>query len=652
MQNLQEYPFWDVTISDLFWNKWMNVNLDALYYQWEQLEKTRCIDNFRIAAGTRKGFREGWFFSDSDAYKWLDAAARHHKAHPHKELLYLMDQFIQLVKKVQMEDGYIYTYNQILFPGKRWMNLWIEHELYCLGHLIEAIISVYNAFQDKSVLQIAIKAADLIVHEFMDKDGNNVPGHQEIELALLKLYDATQNENYLKMSEQFLVRRGDVKKIFFKYLKQNASVGKRVLQVKKLKKDYIDDHPEYEPFKLPAHVKPDNPPFIGLRWIFNTGSGKGHQQHALLKNQLTPEGHSVRFTYTQAAMVHLHRLHSHRELFDASVQSWDYMIEKRTYPTGGLGSIPAVEGWGKDYELNGEYAYCETCAAIGSLLWNWQMQLATKDPKYADFYEWQLYNAVITGFGVDGTTYLYRNPLISKGTIQRESWYGVPCCPSNLSRTIAELPGKIAISDETSLLINQYIGCTLETNQAKLKMNSSFPWKGDVSIKIEPKSEFMLNIRIPGWVDNPEIKINEKSYTIPDRTKVKTNTASGYSPKNSYYLEVNHAWESGDIVEILFPMNVAILNYHKKVRNYRNRGTLTRGPLVYCIEDIDNIDIDIFSCVIDRDQQFEIGNGIKNHEDVVTISGKTKKGKKFLAIPYYFWGNRGNSKMNAVLKFS
>ena len=172
MEGVHVYPFWEVSISDSFWDKWNAINLDALYYQWDQLEKTRCIDNFRIAAGTRQGFREGWFFSDSDAYKWLDAAARYHKGNPHKELLYLMDGFIQLIKNVQKEDGYIYTYNQIFFPGKKWMNLWIEHELYCIGHLIEAIISVYNTFQDKSILEIAFKAANLIVYDFLDKDGN------------------------------------------------------------------------------------------------------------------------------------------------------------------------------------------------------------------------------------------------------------------------------------------------------------------------------------------------------------------------------------------------------------------------------------------------------------------------------------------------
>ncbi|TFG20122.1 MAG: hypothetical protein EU530_04260, partial [Promethearchaeota archaeon] len=578
MNDLREYPFWEVSLSDPFWDELTKVNLDALYYQWEQLEKTRCIDNFRIAAGTRQGFREGWFFSDSDAYKWLDAAARYHKIHPHKELLYLMDIFIQLIKKVQMDNGYLYTYNQIFFPNQKWMNLFIEHELYCLGHLIEAIISVYQTFQDRSVLYIATKAADLIVQDFMDKDGTYVPGHQEIEIALLKLYETTQNENYLKMSEQFLTRRGDVKGIFFKYLNQNKSVGKRSSYVKKMKEKFFAEHPEYEPFKLPAHVKPNNPAFIILRWMANTGSGKGHQQHDLLKNQLTPEGHSVRFTYTQAAIAHLHRHHTHPELFNASKQCWEHMVDKRTYPTGGLGSLPLIEGWGRDYELDGEFAYCETCAAIGSLLWNWQLTVITKEAKYADFFEWQLYNAVLTGLGVKGDTYLYRNPLISKGTIKRENWYQVPCCPSNLSRTIAEMGGKIISSENDAIYLHQYIGSRVNTPKANIQIESSFPWNGNIKISIDPKSSFNLNLRIPSWCTNPAVNLNNEPVDLPLKQKTMEPTASGYSPHESNYLTAEHEWKSGDRIDINFPMEINVLRYHKKVKNYKNRGTLTRGP--------------------------------------------------------------------------
>ncbi|MHA1110062.1 MAG: glycoside hydrolase family 127 protein [Promethearchaeota archaeon] len=651
MQDLHDYPFSDVTISDPFWDKWMEINLDALYYQWEQLEKTKCIDNFRIAAGKRQGFREGWFFSDSDAYKWLDAAARYHKLHPHKELLYLMNNFIQLIKSVQMEDGYINTYNQIFFPSEKWINLWIEHELYCLGHLIEAMISLYQTFNDESVLQIATKAADLIVRDFMNKDGTFIPGHQEIEIALLKLYEVTQNENYSKMSEQFLTRRGDVSGILVKYLKQAISEGKRAKQVKKQKNHYISEHPKYAGFELPGHVVQKNPPFIGLRWINIVGSGRYGQQHTSLQNQLTPEGHSVRYVYTQTAMVHLHRLHTNKPFLSASTESWKHMIEKRTFPTGGLGSIPAVEGWGNDYELNGEYAYCETCAAIGSLLWNWQLLLATKEAKYADFFEWQLYNAVLVGIGMKGNSYLYRNPLISKGGLHREPWYQVPCCPSNLSRTFADLGGKIIASNEESLYINQFISGSINSSKGKITIKSTLPWSGDINIEVEPSSKFDLHVRIPGWVLNPIVKINSDEIKTPERSNIEENTASGYSPNTSYFLKLEKSWETGDIVKIHFPVDVNVLRYHKKVKNYGRRGTLTRGPLVYCLEDIDNPVIDIFTCVIDPTQTFEVEKGVEGFENVVTITGKTKKGKKFVAVPYFFWGNRGISKMNAVLKF-
>jgi len=652
MENIHEYPFWEVSITDSFWDKWVEANLNALYYQWKQLENTRCIDNFRIVAGLKEGFREGWFFSDSDAYKWLDATARFYKVHPYSKLLELMNEFIHLIRQVQSEEGYINTYNQIFFPNKKWTNLWIGHELYCLGHLIEAIISVYRAFHDNSTLLMATKAADLVVRDFTDKDGSYVPGHQEIEIALIKLFEITQNTSYLKMAQQFLTRRGNVSGIFFKYLKQIASVRKKSKHVKKLKTQYFKDHPNYSKIQLPPRVQTHNPSFMTLRRLINTLSGKGHQHHDLLQNQLIPEGHSVRYTYTHIAMVHLHRLSANKPLLNASISSWDYMVRKRTFPTGGLGSLPMIEGFGRDYELNGEFAYCETCAGIGSLLWNWQLNLATKDPKYADFFEWQLYNAVLVGMGISGTTYLYRNPLMSKSVLKRESWFEVPCCPSNLSRTLASLGSNILFSDQQSVYINQYIGCSVDTPNAKFSMKSSLPFDGHIKISIKPKiSQFVLNLRIPSWVSNPNIHINKEKLEIPLHYFNGQPTASGYSPYRSYYLPITHSWKSGDVVDIYLPMEIIILKYHKKVKNYSQCGTLTRGPLVYCLEDLDNPEINVFECVIDSSHGFHIEETMNEHPNIVLIKGMTTKGLEITAVPYYFWGNRGRSKMNTVLKF-
>jgi DUF1680 family protein len=219
-------------------------------------------------------------------------------------------------------------------------------------------------------------------------------------------------------------------------------------------------------------------------------------------------------------------------------------------------------------------------------------------------------------------------------------------------QSITELPRKIVTTDEHNLFIHHFISSTIETEIAKISLDSTFPWNGDITIKVEPKTEFELLVRIPSWVNNPEILINGKPYDIADRRTTYMQTASGFSPKTSYYLKLEHPWASGDEVKIWFPMNVRILGYHKRVRKYQKRGTLTRGPLVYCLEDIDNLDIDIFNCVIEKNQKFEIGNMMKDYEDIITISGKTKKGRHFVAIPYFFWGNRGLSKMNAVLKFT
>ena len=258
----------------------------------------------------------------------------------------------------------------------------------------------------------------------------------------------------------------------------------------------------------------------------------------------------------------------------------------------------------------------------------------------------------MTGIGSNGTTYLYRNPLISKGeAITREPWYQVPCCPSNISRIFAELSGKLVTSDENTIYLNQFIGSSVETSLGKLTINSSLPWSGTVEITIDSTSQFDLKIRIPSWVTEPVVKVNGKEVKNPERLILENETASGFSPKSSYYMSIENSWATGDAVNIHFPLTIKILRYHKKMRKYKQRGTLTRGPLVYCLESIDNPDLDIFNCTIDQKQTFETIKGLRSNQEIVCITGYTIKGEKFTAIPYYFWGNRGKSKMNAVLKF-
>ncbi|MBN2155647.1 MAG: glycoside hydrolase family 127 protein [Candidatus Lokiarchaeota archaeon] len=648
----QENSIPEISIVDSFWDYWSRTNLNALYYQWEQLEKTHCIENFRIAIGKSDSFREGWFFSDSDAYKWLDAAGRYYSTNPRPELLHLIQEFLFLIQRAQMEDGYLYTYNQIFFPSNRWVNLWIEHELYCLGHLIEAIISVSQALNDEKILDVAIKAADLIVQEFLGKDGNYIPGHQEIELALLKLYKITNNQNYLNLGSHFLNIRGDIKQIAWKLFRQNLSVNSRKKYVEKQRKQFFQEHPQAHQVQLPAHVQFNYSLGMVIRWIYQTLSGKYQQQHTLLQNQLTPEGHAVRFSYTHAAIAMLHSLLPRSPLFKASSSAWDHMVQKRMFVTGGLGSIPMVEGFGHDYELNGSYAYCETCAAVGSVLWNWEMSKITHDAKFSELLEWQLYNSVLGGMGTDGSTYLYRNPPLSKGVLQRVPWYQVPCCPSNISRLLADIRKYIYDVDPLNfktLYINQYFSNTVKfpfKPSIQASIHSKIPWGGNVSINIKLTAPwtFDLHIRIPGWTKNPKIFINEEEVNFfPSKSSIRT--ASGCSPYEGKYLKISRTWDANNTVQLDFPMCVNKLRAHEKVKSNRGKIALTRGPLVYCIESIDNPNQDIFRLQVDPTQKFSTEKLSIHNYDVIALKGISFDGEEVTAIPFYCWGNRGKSEM-------
>ena len=423
-----------------FWAPWLEVNNQhAIYHQWEQLEASGCIDNFRILAGEKTGFREGWFFADSDAHKWLDAAARIYALDPAPRLEALMNGYISLLQKCQAEDGYLYTYNQIHFPTQRWINLQIEHELYCHGHLIEAGVSHYQATGTRTLLDIAIKAADRIVADFAGKGPAETPGHQEIEIALLKLYEVTKQQTYLDMAHQFLAQRGQQKGFALSVVRQFVDVGKREKWVKEHKEDYLQSHPQ----AVVGHVPPVNavkkPRGALLRWYLGALNGQYFQQHQPLVKQTIPVGHAVRFAYLQTAAAMYARITGDTVWLLTLKTSWQRMVQHRMYITGGIGSLPLMEGFGRDDELDPEYAYAETCAALGSVFWNWEMTQLTGEAQYSDLLEWQLYNAALVGMGQNGQCYLYNNPLAVRDDIQRRAWYEVPCCPSNLSRTWASL---------------------------------------------------------------------------------------------------------------------------------------------------------------------------------------------------------------------
>jgi DUF1680 family protein len=639
---MQELSARHVRITDPFWSPRLAVNAEkAIFHQWQQLEDTRCIDNFRIAAGEKQGFREGFFFADSDAYKWLDAASRIYALKADPKLASLMDSLIALLARAQMPDGYIFTYNQIHFPDQRWVNLQIEHELYCHGHLIEAGVSHYEATGRRDLLEICIKAADLLVHDLLDASNDKTCGHEEIELALIRLHRVTGKPDYLELAREFVERRGRIPFFALHLWQQFKSYNQRKEQVNEMRKVYITEHPDYASFRLPGDNYAKKPKDSRARWYRNALRGFYHQQHAPIRQQTAPVGHSVRFGYLETAIAMLLREKADADLLSTLEQAWDRMVTRRMYITGGLGSAPEIEGFGDDYDLDPELAYAETCASIASLLWNWEMSLLTQNAQYDDLFEWQLYNATTVGMGQHGDTYLYNNPLEVHGGVRRLGWYSCPCCPSNLSRTFADLGKYIYSFEKDQLWIHQYFGneTTLDISiPVHIKIESELPWNGKVSIHVKPETrcEFTIHLRKPSSAAS--------SFSEP--------TASGYDPRQAVYEAMTRAWSpEGETIMVNYDMSIRLRHAHPNVKGHAGKVALTRGPLVYCLESVDQPDVDIFKVELDpsslRDEFVSDLLG-----GCVVIHGQGVNGQRLKFIPYFLWGNRGASQMTVWVRVS
>jgi len=534
----------------------------------------------------------------------------------------------------------------------RWINLQIEHELYCHGHFIEAGVSHYEATGRRDLLDLCIKAADLLVRDFLNASSDKTSGHEEIEIALLRLYRVTGKEDYLELARQFVERRGRTPLFPWHLLRQFKSHNERKAHVAELRKSYLAEHPEHRSFRLPEDNYARKPRFSRQRWYLSALRGLYAQQHKPVRKQTEPVGHSVRFGYLETAIAMLLRADlsprrarstqsektrnpSNESLLLTLEQAWERMVTRRMYITGGLGSAPGLEGFGRDYELDPEYAYAETCAALASLFWNWEMALLTRNARYSDLFEWQLYNAATVGMGQNGDTYLYNNPLEVHGGIRRRAWYVVPCCPSNLSRTFADLGKYIYSFGEDGLWIHQYISneATVEIGgPVRIKIESGLPWSGKVMVHVQPEAqrEFTIRLRKPSWEGIP---VAEAA------------TASGYDPRRADYETVTRRWSAGgETLEHNFDMSIQLRRAHPSVRGHAGKAAVTRGPLVYCLESVDNPDVDIFTARLDpASLSAEFIPGLLG--GCVAIHGETTDGKPLKFIPYFLWANRGESQM-------
>jgi DUF1680 family protein len=655
-------------ITNGFWGERLEVNgHSAIFHQWEQLEASGCIENFRIAAGDVDGLRTGFFFADSDAYKWLEAASRIFASFPDPKLASLIDEFIALLKRAQQPDGYIFTYNQIHFPGTRWVNLQIEHELYCHGHLIEAGVSHFLSTDRIDLLDIVRRAADRVVVDFQGKGAEHTPGHEEIEIALLRLYQITHHQPYLEQARQFIEQRGRNPLFGLSLLKQNKSVKMRGEFVQQQRNEYLAAHPDLEPYHLPPGNVSKRARNAKRRWYASALTGKYFQQHAPVRKQTVPVGHSVRFGYLETATAMLARETRDQTLLPALTQTWNTMVTRRMYVTGGIGSLPGLEGFGNDYELDPEYAYAETCAALASLFWNWEMAQLTGEAKYSDLFEWQLYNAATVGMGLDGSTYLYNNPLTSQGGVTRKPWYAVPCCPSNLSRTLADLGTYIYSSNKGALRIHQYISSELKDQTidwqdgksvtVRMTMNSGFPYDGHVTLKIAALSAvklavpFTMELRYPSWSTGMTIYVNgvREGLYPPAGADAAEAPASGYDPRLASFHLLHRDWVEGDEIAIQFEMPIITRRAHAKVKGHQGKVAVTHGPLVYCLESVDNPNVDIFNV------QVNLGSLDSHLEqtalgEILVLRGKAATGESLTFIPYFLWGNRGESQMTVWVK--
>jgi DUF1680 family protein len=351
-------------------------------------------------------------------------------------------------------------------------------------------------------------------------------------------------------------------------------------------------------------------------------------------------------------MAMLHQQKHDDQLLNAMEKAWDHMVSRRMYVTGGIGALPNIEGFGRDYELNPEFSYSETCAALGNMLWNWEMTQITGEARYADLTEWQLYNAAAVGLGQDGISYSYNNPLYCDGEFNRREWFKCPCCPSNLSRIWANLGQYIFSEKADQVWIHQYIGNTGTLGQGVgIEMESDFPWddKVKLSLQLESPTRLTLYLRVPSWTNGISLWVNGElqETELPPMASFAP-TASGYDPRESWYLPIQRVWKPGDTLEIQFEMTINTRATHHKVKSTLGQVAVTYGPLVYCLESIDNPKTNIFgakfdpsSLLVEFDGQLFGGCNV--------LKGQTISGESLTFIPYYLWANRGESKMTVYV---
>jgi len=644
LEKARSLPLSTVHIQDSFWSRYIRlVKDDIIPYQWDVLNdrvpeamKSYCIHNFRVAAGDMTGAFRGEVFQDTDVAKWLEAVAYTLEAYPDEGLEALADDIIELIERAQGDDGYLNTYFTLKEPNGRWLNLMEGHELYTAGHMIEAAVAYYQATGKRRFLDVVIRLADAIDEQFGPEENkcHGYPGHQEIELALVKLYHVTKEKKYLNLA---------------KYLIDVRGVGK----------NYFLQEEERPTFK---HIFPD---FKDYDPVYS-------QSHLPVIMQNEAVGHSVRAVYMYCAMADLAYETNDEVLMNACTRLWNNMVNKRMYITGGIGSSGILERFTTDYDLPNDENYSETCASIGLALFGKRLAEITKDASYMDVVERALYNTVLAGIAADGRSFFYVNPLevwpdncmlgTSKEHIRavRQKWFSVACCPTNISRTLASLGQYIYFQENDKLYINLFISnktkVTLGDTELDITLETKFPFENEIELNIKANKckRASIYIRVPNYAENFHIWVNKKrNEEIP--------IEKGYVVIEKEFCE--------DKLEIVFEAPARYVRANPKVRADAGKTAIVKGPLVYCLEEMDNGD-NLAAIYADTSQKLleSYDKELLNGTLVVYGKGKRLKDTKwhddelyktiepeledmtFKAIPYCFWCNRQPGEMMVWLK--
>lgn len=612
---VKEVPFTQVHIDDQFWAPRIETNRTvSIPSAFHECEVNGRFDNFAIAGGLMKGEHRGDFsFDDTDPYKIIEGASYSLAVRYDPDLDAYLDSVITLIAAAQEPDGYLttcVTNNCTRLSGwwgtSKWQKI-NSHELYNSGHLYEAAVAHYLATGKRSLLDVAIKNADLVCEVFgPGENQKHVPsGHPIVEMALAKLYKVTGDKRYLDTARYFVEETG------------RGTDGHRL-----------------NPYS---------------------------QDHMPILDQDEIVGHAVRAGYLYSGVADVAALTNDTAYFEAISRIWDNMASRKLYITGGIGSRAQGEGFGPEYELNNHTAYCETCAAIANVYWNYRMFLATGDAKYADVLERALYNGVISGVSLSGDKFFYDNPLESMGEHERQKWFGCACCPGNVTRFMASVPNYVYATQGDDVFVNLYAqgsaDIETENNRIKITQTTDYPWDGKVIFTVEPEKEgeWALRLRIPGWSKNMPVPTDLYSFTETTH-KPYVLTVNGKKAdvlSGNGYATLKREWKAGDKVELTLPMEVRRIRAHEKVVDDRGKLAVQRGPVVYCLEGIDMPDSTVFNKIIPTDVEFttEFEPSLLNGVVTLTTEGQelqpdgTVKPVKVKLIPYSTWNNRDNAEM-------